>query len=187
MSKTRIVIIALIIAVLFGSLIGGTAFYYNGILATKNSEIASLANQTREQQQELQAFTQLAEQYADAGGIKLKIVSLEWIPGSYPIEGANLESQITFTVQNQGEYDVDVNITFRAILHWANGEHFDLGVFKTTFNGIHAGETKQILGHVIYGADHLNLNDSSMMLVGQLWIGQFKLDEKSQVIPNLFS
>jgi hypothetical protein len=45
MGKIRIIIAALIVAMLFIGSVAGTALYYNGIINDKNSQIASLNNQ----------------------------------------------------------------------------------------------------------------------------------------------
>jgi cell division protein FtsL len=57
MSKLRVVLTALIIAVLFVSAIAGTIFYYNGVVDRKNSEIASLNTQLQQQNNEIANLT----------------------------------------------------------------------------------------------------------------------------------
>jgi cell division protein FtsB len=57
MSKLRVVLTALIMAVLFVSAIAGTIFYYNGVVDQKNSEIASLNAQLQQEKNDIANLT----------------------------------------------------------------------------------------------------------------------------------
>jgi predicted PurR-regulated permease PerM len=191
MNKLRITIIALVIAVLFVSVIAGTALYYNGILATKNSEITRLNNQIIQLQNQTENLQQQLSQLVDkyVGVSNVKITSLKWLPDFNPIGSVVLENQIEVTVQNQGKYDVSgLNLTLNVSLQWIDGELVAYSQnFTSSFNEIHAGESKGFQGHIRYPIGYNpNGSPNATMLVGQLWIGNVLLDEEEQVIPNLY-
>jgi hypothetical protein len=100
-----------------------------------------------------------------------------------------LENQIEVTVQNQGKYNESgLNLTLNVSLQWINGELEAYSQnFTSSFNEIHAGESKEIQGYIRYPVGYNpNGSPNATMLVGQLWIGNVLLDEEEQVIPNLY-
>lgn len=193
MNKLRIALISLIIAMLFVSSIAGTIIYYNGTLTSKDSEIGSLNNQINQLQTENDALNQQLNQQINRylGLSQVKISSLGWVSGFNPVGSVFLENQVKVTVKNEGNYDVSgINLTLSVSLQWLNGDllsNGEYGNYTTSFSEINAGEGKEFQGYIRYLVGvNPNGSPNETMLVGQLRLNNFLLDEKNQTIANLY-
>ncbi len=95
MSKLRWVILsALLIAALFVSSIVGTAFYYNGLLNGKNSEITSLKGQVADENNQIANLTNQIENFnAQSAYLNTQLGIIDYVTNSTPYDGPSLAAE----------------------------------------------------------------------------------------------